>query len=170
MVEHLLLDAYVPNDISLRSYDQSHGEVAKISAPNALLITGPNMGGKSSYVRSVALISIMGQIGSYVPASSARMGMLDGVFTRMGAFDNMMRGESTFMVELGETSDILKQATRRSLVILDELGRGTSTHDGVAIGLSSTVGIRPRLKRCKAWLGVERCCGPKSHRRSSPSN
>lgn len=91
------------------------------------------MGGKSSYVRSVALISIMGQIGSYVPAESAELGMLDAVFTRMGAFDNMMRGESTFMVELGETSDILKQVTPRSLVILDELGRGTSTHDGVAI-------------------------------------
>lgn len=91
------------------------------------------MGGKSSYVRSVALIAIMAQIGSYVPADSAELGLLDAVFTRMGAFDNMMKGESTFMVELSETSDILKQATPRSLVILDELGRGTSTHDGVAI-------------------------------------
>lgn len=121
MVEQLLLDAYVPNDISLDSSDR------------ALLITGPNMGGKSSYVRQVALICIMGQIGSYVPAESASLGMLDAVFTRMGAFDNMMSGESTFMVELSETADILKQATPRSLVILDELGRGTSTHDGVAI-------------------------------------
>lgn len=85
------------------------------------------MGGKSSYVRSVALIAIMAQIGSYVPAESARLGLLDAVFTRMGAFDNMMKGESTFMVELSETSDILKQATPRSLIILDELGRGTST-------------------------------------------
>jgi DNA mismatch repair protein MSH3 len=75
----------------------------------------------------------MAQIGSYVPADSARLGLLDAVFTRMGAFDNMMKGESTFMVELSETSDILKQATPRSLIILDELGRGTSTHDGVAI-------------------------------------
>ena len=91
------------------------------------------MGGKSSYVRSVALIAIMAQVGSYVPAGSAELGLLDAVFTRMGAFDNMMKGESTFMVELSETSDILKQATPRSLVILDELGRGTSTHDGVAI-------------------------------------
>lgn len=122
MVEQLLLDPYVPNDTSLSSDDT-----------RALLITGPNMGGKSSYVRQVALIAIMGQIGSYVPAESAKLGMLDGVFTRMGAFDNMMAGESTFMVELSETSDILKQATSRSLVILDELGRGTSTHDGVAI-------------------------------------
>ena len=122
MIEQLLLDTYVPNDIDLRA-----------DKTRALLVTGPNMGGKSSYVRQVALIAIMGQIGSYVPARSATLGMLDAVFTRMGAFDNMMTGESTFMVELSETADILKQATPRSLVILDELGRGTSTHDGVAI-------------------------------------
>lgn len=122
MIEQLLLSEYIPNDTALSS-----------SGTRALLITGPNMGGKSSYVRQVALICIMAQIGSYVPATSARLGMLDAVFTRMGAFDNMMAGESTFMVELSETSDILKQATPRSLVILDELGRGTSTHDGVAI-------------------------------------
>jgi DNA mismatch repair protein MSH3 len=123
MVEQLLLDSYVPNDTVISSKNGTR----------ALLITGPNMGGKSSYVRQVALICIMAQIGSYVPAAAARLGMLDAVFTRMGAFDNMMAGESTFMVELSETSDILKQATPRSLVILDELGRGTSTHDGVAI-------------------------------------
>jgi len=122
MVEQVLIDNYVPNDLSL-SQDSTR----------ALLITGPNMGGKSSYVRSVALIAIMGQIGSYVPATEARLGMLDAVFTRMGAFDNMLKGESTFMVELNETSDILKSATPRSLIILDELGRGTSTFDGVAI-------------------------------------
>ncbi|KAF1838599.1 DNA mismatch repair protein MSH3 [Decorospora gaudefroyi] len=122
MVEQLLLDNYVPNDLSL-SHD----------ATRALLITGPNMGGKSSYVRSAALIAIMGQIGSYVPATEARLGMLDAVYTRMGAFDNMLKGESTFMVELNETSVILKSATPRSLIILDELGRGTSTFDGVAI-------------------------------------
>lgn len=122
MVEQLLTDVYVPNDISLHA-----------SSNRAMVVTGPNMGGKSSYVRQVALISIMAQIGSYVPATFARLGLLDAVFTRMGAFDNMMAGESTFMVELSETSDILKMATGRSLVILDELGRGTSTHDGVAI-------------------------------------
>ncbi|KAJ5247290.1 DNA mismatch repair protein msh3 [Penicillium chermesinum] len=122
MVERLLTDTYVPNDTALDT-----------DATRALLVTGPNMGGKSSYVRHVALIAIMGQIGSYVPAASARLGLLDAVFTRMGAFDNMLAGESTFMVELSETADILKQATPRSLVILDELGRGTSTHDGVAI-------------------------------------
>ena len=122
MVEQLLLDSYVPNNTRLAS-----------DHTRALLVTGPNMGGKSSYVRQIALIAIMAQIGSYVPAKSAKLGMLDAVFTRMGAFDNMMAGESTFMVELSETSDILKQASPRSLIILDELGRGTSTHDGVAI-------------------------------------
>ncbi|CBX97097.1 Mismatch repair protein msh3 [Plenodomus lingam] len=122
MVEQILLDSYVPNDLHL-SHDHTR----------SLLITGPNMGGKSSYVRSAALIAIMGQIGSYVPATQAKLGMLDAVFTRMGAFDNMLQGESTFMVELSETADILKSATPRSLVILDELGRGTSTFDGVAI-------------------------------------
>jgi DNA mismatch repair protein MSH3 len=122
MVEGILDSAFVPNDVDLHSEKN-----------RALLITGPNMGGKSSYVRSVALISIMAQIGSYVPAEAVELGLLDAVFTRMGAGDNLMKGESTFMVEVGETSDILKQATPRSLVILDELGRGTSTHDGVAI-------------------------------------
>lgn len=136
MVEQLLLDAYVPNDIRLASNET-----------RALLVTGPNMGGKSSYVRQVALIAIMGQIGSYVPAVSAKLGLLDAVFTRMGAFDNMMAGESTFMVELSETSDILKQASSRSLVILDELGRGTSTHDGVAIA-QAVLDYIVRVTRC----------------------
>lgn len=122
MIERLMTDAYVPNSISLSS-----------NSLRALLVTGPNMGGKSSYVRQNALIAIMAQIGSFVPAESAELGLLDAVFTRMGAFDNLLAGESTFMVELSETSDILKAATPRSLVILDELGRGTSTQDGVAI-------------------------------------
>lgn len=122
MVEQLLLDTYVPNNTDLST-----------DGTRALLVTGPNMGGKSSYVRHVALLAVMGQIGSYVPAASARLGILDAVFTRMGAGDNIMAGESTFMVELSETADVLKQATPRSLVIIDELGRGTSTHDGVAI-------------------------------------
>lgn len=138
MVEQLLLDSYVPNDTSLASSSGSgsgsgSGSPEEGTDPRALLVTGPNMGGKSSYVRQVALIAIMGQIGSYVPARYARLGLLDAVFTRMGAFDNMLAGESTFMVELSETADVLKQASPRSLVILDELGRGTSTHDGVAI-------------------------------------
>ncbi|ETN38696.1 uncharacterized protein HMPREF1541_06733 [Cyphellophora europaea CBS 101466] len=135
MIEQLLLDAYVPNDILLTSHERS------------LLVTGPNMGGKSSYVRSIALIAIMAQIGSFVPAESAELGILDAVFTRMGALDNMMKGESTFMVELSETSDILKLATERSLVVLDELGRGTSTHDGMAIA-SSVLDWLVREKKC----------------------
>lgn len=122
MIEQLMLDSYVPNNISLQQ-----------NGTRALLVTGPNMGGKSSYVRSVALITIMAQMGCFVPADEAKLGITDAVFTRMGAFDNMMAGESTFMVELSETSDILKLATEKSLVVLDELGRGTSTHDGVAI-------------------------------------
>ena len=136
MVEQLLLDSYVPNNVTLSQADT-----------RALLVTGPNMGGKSSYVRSVALIAIMAQTGSFVPATSAKVGVLDAVFTRMGAFDNMMSGESTFMVELSETSDILKLATERSLVVLDELGRGTSTHDGVAIA-ASVLDYLIREKKC----------------------
>ncbi|KAF2405355.1 hypothetical protein EJ06DRAFT_525885 [Trichodelitschia bisporula] len=123
MAEQLAAGAYVPNDVTL----------GKAGAPHALLVTGPNMGGKSSFVRAVALAGIMAQCGSYVPADEARLGLLDAVYTRMGAQDNMLRGESTFMVEVGETAEILRGATERSLVILDELGRGTSTHDGVAI-------------------------------------
>ncbi|RDL40060.1 DNA mismatch repair protein msh3 [Venustampulla echinocandica] len=124
MVEQLLPTSYIPNNTSLSAEDEH---------TRALLITGPNMGGKSSYVRQVALISILAQIGSYVPAKSACLGLLDGIYTRMGAFDSLFTNQSTFMVELSETASILKSATSRSLVILDELGRGTSTHDGVAI-------------------------------------
>lgn len=124
MVETLLPTTYIPNSTSLSTAPGS---------TRALLITGPNMGGKSSYVRQTALICILAQIGSFVPADSARLGLLDSIHTRMGAFDSLFTNQSTFMVELSETSTILKSATPRSLVILDELGRGTSTHDGVAI-------------------------------------
>lgn len=122
IVERLLsTSSYVTNDVH---FDDKQ---------KALILTGPNMGGKSSFVRQIALIAIMAQVGSYVPATRATLGIFDAVYTRMGAADNMMRGESTFMVELHETADIMKHATSRSLVILDELGRGTSTHDGQAI-------------------------------------
>jgi DNA mismatch repair protein MSH3 len=127
MVEKLLSTGYIPNSTTLSTVPGS---------TRAQLITGPNMGGKSSYVRQIALICILAQIGSYVPASAATLGLLDGVYTRMGAHDSLFTNQSTFMVELSETSEILKRATSRSLVILDELGRGTSTHDGVAIAQS----------------------------------
>lgn len=102
-----------------------------------MIITGPNMGGKSSYIRQVALICIMAQIGSYVPASEACLSALDGIYTRMGASDNIFKGRSTFMEELTEASEIISHATEHSMVILDELGRGTSTHDGIAIAYAT---------------------------------
>uniref|UniRef100_A0A674P0D5 MutS homolog 3 (E. coli) n=1 Tax=Takifugu rubripes TaxID=31033 RepID=A0A674P0D5_TAKRU len=113
---------YVPNVTEL----QGDGK-------RAMIITGPNMGGKSSYIRQVALICLMAQMGSYVPASQAQLGILDGIYVRMGASDNIFQRRSTFMEELSEASEIVSRATERSLVILDELGRGTSTHDGIAI-------------------------------------
>ncbi|GAB1298427.1 DNA mismatch repair protein [Apodemus speciosus] len=102
-----------------------------------MIITGPNMGGKSSYIKQVALVTIMAQIGSYVPAEEATIGLVDGIFTRMGAADNIYKGRSTFMEELTDTAEIIRKATPQSLVILDELGRGTSTHDGIAIAYAT---------------------------------
>lgn len=113
---------YIPNSVMM--FERSN---------RAMIITGPNMGGKSSFVRQVALIAIMAQVGAYVPAERVRMSLIDAVFTRMGALDNMLRGESTFMVELKECANIMEKASSRSLVLLDEIGRGTSTMDGVAI-------------------------------------
>ncbi|KAG8884457.1 Mismatch repair protein msh3 [Tulasnella sp. 331] len=122
MVEAVRPDPFVPNTVMLGGNDT-----------RVKIITGPNMNGKSTCCRMVALIAVMAQIGSYVPASSVTLSLHDCVLTRMGATDDLARGQSTFMVELQETSDIMRQATSRSLIILDELGRGTSTHDGQAI-------------------------------------
>jgi DNA mismatch repair protein MutS len=114
--------AFVPNDTSLSSDD------AQIA-----LITGPNMAGKSTYIRQVALIALLAQIGCWVPAKSCRLGLVDRIFSRVGASDDLARGNSTFMVEMNETANILNNATPRSLIILDEIGRGTSTYDGLSI-------------------------------------
>jgi DNA mismatch repair protein MutS len=114
--------AFVPNDCMIEP------DVQQI-----LLLTGPNMAGKSTYMRQVALIAVLAQMGSFVPAAAARIGVVDRIFTRIGAADSLARGESTFMVEMKETANILHHATRRSLILLDEVGRGTSTFDGISI-------------------------------------
>jgi len=123
VVEQMLSDTlFVPNDTSLGAQDNQ-----------VSIITGPNMAGKSTYMRQVALIVLMAQMGSFVPARSARLGIVDRVFTRIGASDDLASGQSTFMVEMSEVASILKYATSHSLLILDEIGRGTSTYDGMAI-------------------------------------
>lgn len=120
--KYLESESFVPNDIELNNKDQQ-----------ILIITGPNMAGKSTIIRQVALIVLLAHIGSFVPASSASIGLVDRIFTRVGAMDDLARGRSTFMVEMEETANILRHATSRSLVILDEIGRGTSTFDGLSI-------------------------------------
>ena len=123
VVEKMLKGApFVPNDTHMDGGDDL-----------AAIITGPNMAGKSTYMRQVALIVLMAQMGSFVPAKSARVGVVDRVFTRIGASDDLAAGQSTFMVEMTEVAALLSHATKRSLLILDEIGRGTSTYDGMAI-------------------------------------
>jgi DNA mismatch repair protein MutS len=129
-------DKFIPNDVRLP-------DDARV-----VILTGPNMAGKSTILRQVGLIVLLAQVGSFVPADSATIGICDRVFTRVGASDNLVRGQSTFMVEMAETSAILHAATRQSLVLLDEIGRGTSTYDGVSIAwavsehLHDTVGCK----------------------------
>lgn len=137
VVEHNLDNRFVPNDTALTD------------AESLWIITGPNMGGKSTYLRQVALINIMAQIGSYVPAKAASVPLLDRIFTRIGAGDNVAQGKSTFLVEMEETALICNHATERSLVILDEVGRGTSTFDGLAIAQAVVEYIHTQIKaRC----------------------
>jgi DNA mismatch repair protein MutS len=124
---------YVPNDTTFNGFE-------------IMIITGPNFSGKSCYMKQVALINIMAQIGSFVPADKAQIGVVDRVFTRIGAYDDLIAGQSTFMVEMSEAANILNNATSKSLVLLDEIGRGTSTYDGVAIAWSVIEYIYNRIK------------------------
>jgi DNA mismatch repair protein MutS len=132
--QNLVEEKFVPNDTSL------DGEM------RLAIITGPNMAGKSTYIRQVALIVLMAQIGSFVPAASAEIGIVDRIFTRVGANDDLARGQSTFMVEMNETANIVNNATERSLVILDEIGRGTSTFDGLSIAWSVAEFLHDKIK------------------------
>jgi len=128
-------ESYVPNDGLFNHSDHQ-----------LILLTGPNMSGKSSFLRQTALIILMAQIGCFVPAESARIGLVDRIFTRVGASDNLIRGQSTFMVEMQEAANILNNATHKSFIILDELGRGTSTFDGVSIAWAIVEYIYKNIK------------------------
>jgi DNA mismatch repair protein MutS len=134
VLEAVLQEKVVPNDVVV-------GGEARL-----LLITGPNMAGKSTYIRQAALVALLAHVGSFVPASKARIGRVDRIFTRVGAADELSKGQSTFMVEMSETANILNNATERSLIILDEIGRGTSTFDGVSIAWAVTEHLHDRLK------------------------
>jgi DNA mismatch repair protein MutS len=122
VIEQIASERFIPNNTDIER--ERNG---------IQIITGPNMGGKSTYLRQVALIVLLNQIGGFVPASKARLGIFDRIFTRVGASDQLARGESTFMVEMHETANILNNATERSLIILDEVGRGTATFDGLSL-------------------------------------
>jgi DNA mismatch repair protein MutS len=133
--QSLVEEKFVPNDVELDG-----------GANRLLIITGPNMAGKSTFIRQVALLTLMAQIGSYVPATRAEIGLADRIFTRVGASDDLSRGQSTFMVEMNETANILNNATERSLIILDEIGRGTSTFDGLSIAWSIAEFLHDKTK------------------------
>src|SRR5882762_8241865 len=133
--QNLVEEKFVPNDTEL------DGEKLRLA-----IITGPNMAGKSTYIRQVALIVLMAQIGSFVPATNAEIGLVDRIFTRVGASDDLSRGQSTFMVEMNETANIVNNATERSLIILDEIGRGTSTFDGLSIAWSVAEFLHDKIK------------------------
>ena len=125
MVEELSKDEFIPNDTYLDDNES-----------RTMIITGPNMAGKSTYMRQVALITLMAHIGSFVPAKQAEIALTDRIFTRVGASDDLSLGQSTFMVEMSEVANILENATDKSLIVLDEIGRGTSTYDGLSIAWS----------------------------------
>jgi DNA mismatch repair protein MutS len=142
VIERLMpRESFIPNDVSFSL------------AERVLLVTGPNMAGKSTILRQIGLCVLMAQMGSFVPAATAEVGVADRLFTRVGASDNLARGQSTFMVEMSETSAILHNATARSLVLLDEIGRGTSTYDGVAIAWAVTEHLHDRVG-CKTMFAT----------------
>ncbi|MAR14851.1 MAG: DNA mismatch repair protein MutS, partial [Candidatus Marinimicrobia bacterium] len=136
VIENLILDSnqFIGNDIELNS----KGFLS--------IITGPNMAGKSTYLRQIGIITIMAQIGSFVPADHAEIGLIDKLFTRVGASDNLSEGESTFLVEMQETANIINNSTKNSLILLDEIGRGTSTFDGLSIAWAVTEFIHNKIK------------------------
>ena len=141
VVEKILpMGEYVPNDLKLVA------DIHNYEDTQFMILTGPNMAGKSTYMRQNALIVLLAQIGSYVPASYARIGVVDKIFTRVGAVDDLSLGQSTFMVEMNETAYILNSATEKSLILLDEIGRGTSTYDGVAIAWAVAEHIAKKIK------------------------
>jgi DNA mismatch repair protein MutS len=136
-------EAYIANDVFLNTTSQQ-----------IIMITGPNMSGKSAILRQTALIVLLAQMGSFVPATSARIGLVDKVFTRVGASDNISMGESTFMVEMNETASILNNISNRSLVLLDEIGRGTSTYDGISIAWAITEYLHEHPSRPKTLFAT----------------
>jgi DNA mismatch repair protein MutS len=142
VIERLIpREQFIPNDVRFAESER------------VLLVTGPNMAGKSTILRQIGLCVVLAQMGSFVPADAARIGVVDRLFTRVGASDNLARGQSTFMVEMSETSAILHNATARSLVLLDEIGRGTSTYDGVAIAWAVTEHLHDRVG-CKTMFAT----------------
>jgi DNA mismatch repair protein MutS len=152
--QQLVEERFVPNDTGLGSGtgllpeslpDETHGQDARATLPQIALITGPNMAGKSTYIRQVALLALLAHTGSFVPAAEARVDLVDRIFTRIGASDDLARGQSTFMVEMTETANILNNATPRSLIVLDEIGRGTSTFDGLSLAWSIVEHLHNRV-------------------------
>ncbi len=138
---------FVPNSISLEAwFGDANGEgQPEVSSTSIALITGPNMGGKSTYLRQAALLVVMAQSGCFVPAESMRLGLVDRIYTRIGASDNVARGRSTFMVEMTETAAILNTATFKSLVLLDEMGRGTATYDGLSLAWATVEHLHEKI-------------------------
>jgi DNA mismatch repair protein MutS len=137
---------FVPNSIHLGFDSTQSNDQKELDYPDLIVLTGPNMSGKSIYLRQVGLIQLMAQVGSFVPAESATLGICDRIFTRVGAVDDLATGQSTFMVEMNETANILNHAKENSLVLLDEIGRGTSTFDGMAIAWSVAEYIANKIK------------------------